>query len=373
MNYLTILPLNIHKEIASMLHFEELFDFEWKITNKYEISFTRKYTNNDILKFINEYGYNNSFTETLYFSVESCTLIDNKFTIINKYLTYRKIIFTGNNLLLILDDSVPNKPNIRVIYLTNTAVQHLFVFLREYIKCDICKAIFNMKIINNKIETNDYLINTDNPQCKGHLCRGFGNKIEKYHTNCKKICNKCNNFICSRCSVTCLLCRSICCGLQTCMCMVDCYKCNKKICTKSPDTYYSKIINNGKKILYYCLDCTETCFTCNLLYKRRDIHTCDVCNKLYCNQNPDCEKYHLDNCLTKTCGSCSNSFNYIYTDVLECPDCNIILCKNCKIKCDCHDEKCPGFSCGNCTSFITVNFRKSLIKEGRPTVSLPTD
>jgi len=227
MNYLTILPFHIHKEIASTLHFEELFDFEWMIANKYEISFIKKYTNQDILKFINECGYNNSLTETLRFGIESCTLIDNKFTVMDKYAPYySKIIFTGNNLLLIHGLTiVPNKNNIRVIQLTNNAVHELFDFLRKYIKCDICKATFNMKIINNKIETDDYLINTD-PQCKGHLCYKFGtnNKIEKYHINCKKICNKCNNLICSRCSVSCLLCNSICCGLQTCICMVDCYK-----------------------------------------------------------------------------------------------------------------------------------------------------
>ena len=351
MDYLALLPPNVHEEIASRLHFEECFNFGGY--HQGLVWIIKKYKNKQVNDFIVDCGYNNP-QEKIYLPVSDFVLTnDNKFSV---NIKKKSFLFSGNCQLLILKSESQ-----RIIFLDRELNDKLFDILKNNLKCDYCQEGFDIDFVDGKIKANNYVFNPTNYTCHGKKCTNFGSLpklFKKCHKSCKLDCDKCHGILCPNCVVICEFCNLKICKKRACACSQRCPGwdiCGNKICRDTPSSYL-EIFHIGPKSafnLYYCRECGDQCSLCNEFFKNDDLKIC-ICGKKYCVKNV-CKNEHQV-CYYVKCGNCSGS--YPSKNLVVCPDCDTKLCENCRIKCHCDDNNCVGYACKNCSYPISITVYK---------------
>src|SRR3989304_4257916 len=196
MNYLELLPTNVHEDIVTRLKIEDLFNVEIKDDIIY---FIRNYNNIKNKKIIEKCKISLSeeklFQEKFSKKINSFSFYENIFTgfynSINKYLLYN-----GKNKIYII-----KYKNQRIINLSDEANKKVFDWLTSKIKCTNCKKGFDFQLIKNKIKVKNlnychflcegqtkkhnynynYNYSYSNPKIYYQTC---GNRLECLHNEC---------------------------------------------------------------------------------------------------------------------------------------------------------------------------------------------
>jgi hypothetical protein len=403
MNYLEVLPLNVHEEIVKRLyHCNKPYNL--KNFNNNHIYFQITYDNNDLDGIpIVESQQEIKFNDVKEIYINGFQIFKNNTFIFNcgRNYTGNYLYFNGNCRIYQL-----NMVNSQILNLTWEANKHLFNFLCEKIKCYYCDKKFNFEIIDGKIISNDY---THNDECCSVVTHSGWNYLEGFvymkckkviqiiHNSCRIICNRCNGNICKdhKDGQLCNLCKTYNCGSEKCKCQFVCEGCKQNICINITQAYITEHENPPKPI-YTCEKCIKTCPSCNKIgISTLNITNCYKCLKPICNRD-ECKllysasdisrkKGRCKDCVDEICQVCDSK--YIFNEQSlginkpqKCPGCRKEnICKNCWVRClinrsyeqdsvekedsdECYelDKYYTNYACSACCVFIKVPRLKSL-------------
>ena len=356
MNYLELLPANVHEEIAKRIYTEEPFDvkIEFEGLKIYSIVFFRetKCTKNikDTIGELNIIDTQEEFKFINWKEKNSFKFYNGSIVLYCDYKKNNLLIFDGSKELYIVERLVLRKINI-----TEAARNTIYDYVKDGIKCSICNKGIELLInqndnsfsLNNALPLNKYC-RSKKPEvpAKGS-CENF---LSSVHIQCLKTCDFCQCSICNKCYKQCEHCKKVYCKsnlgifnnkeLLICKsCIVQCFCCKKKLCKdKSEMTLYK--FSYIKKKRYVCNDCMTECPNpeCDKIVPDR-FYFCDGCDKGFCQF---CNKLRYNKVLkTKLCESC----NHKECDVCgeQVPHDSTRMCQNCKSSqiCDNCFVDCP--------------------------------
>ena len=280
MNYLELLPLNIHQEIVNQVHIIEQ-PFEATMENE-KIILTRKYDLDNTLNKMSSYFLDKQFEEKLEIYFNKVHLIDNIFITQYRYPTLKSFFFKGDHKLYLFTPD-----GFRILSLTNKTNKDIFQALINKSVCDICIKPLNFKIENNQIVSTD-LCFPDETRCgsKTKFQIECSNFLKFIHPSCATKCISCDKYLCKKHIKACLKCNKILCGSSKCSCRIGCYNCNTLFCKYTDEMLVDK---GGNK---YCNNCLTKCDECTKFFRNLNIFKCNKCSKAFCGS---CKQKNMKN------------------------------------------------------------------------------
>src|SRR3989304_2927911 len=222
MDYIKILPLNVHEEILKRVDVSKPYDFMEEQNNYCFVRSTD--FPKDIVENVSLYTTSPDFLrneERIEIYLGYYSFANNIFHGSSNYSNGYHIYFKG--------DCKVYLPNIgKIINLTQNANQKLLNIFMDKIRCDICEEKFNFKIEKNLLQIENYI--SVNDKC---LTYSTNNRYQNYsnwcrlinmaHSYCLQTCNSCDKPFCKYCMVheiiTCESCKGIYCKSPNCSCI----------------------------------------------------------------------------------------------------------------------------------------------------------